>query len=112
MDQDATWYVGRPELRRHCIRWRPSSPTERGTAASTLFGRCLFCPHDIFCRYNSPFCSCNTIAADWPWALTVDSVHSWLVTWSTSWANWKFLGISIVELLFMTTSIRYRWQHV
>jgi len=26
MDQDATWYGGRPRSRRHCVRWRPSSP--------------------------------------------------------------------------------------
>ena len=26
MDQDATWYGGRPRPRRHCVRWGPSSP--------------------------------------------------------------------------------------
>ena len=26
MDQDATWYGGRPRPRRHCIRWASSSP--------------------------------------------------------------------------------------
>ena len=31
MDQDTTWYRGRPWLRRHCVRWGPSSPKERGT---------------------------------------------------------------------------------
>jgi len=30
MDQDSTWYGGRPRPRRHCVRWRPSSPTEKG----------------------------------------------------------------------------------
>jgi len=24
MDQDATWYGGRPRPRRHCVRWGPS----------------------------------------------------------------------------------------
>ena len=33
MAQDATSYGGRPWPRRHCARWGPSSPTERGTAA-------------------------------------------------------------------------------
>jgi len=33
-DQDATWYGGRPRPRRHCVRWGPSSPMERGTSAS------------------------------------------------------------------------------
>ena len=26
MDQDATWYGGRPPPRRHCVRWGSSSP--------------------------------------------------------------------------------------
>jgi len=26
MDQDATWYGGRPQPRRHCVAWGPSSP--------------------------------------------------------------------------------------
>jgi len=24
--QDTTWYEGRSQLRRHCVRWGPSSP--------------------------------------------------------------------------------------
>ena len=36
MDQDATWYGGRPRPRPHCVRWGPSSP-ERGTAAPATF---------------------------------------------------------------------------
>ena len=31
IDQDATWYEGRPRPRRHCVKWGPSSP-KRGTA--------------------------------------------------------------------------------
>ena len=35
MDQDATWYKGRPRPRRHCVRLRPSSPRKlRGNCAS------------------------------------------------------------------------------
>ena len=30
MDQDATWYGGRLRPRRHCVRWRPSSPSKKG----------------------------------------------------------------------------------
>jgi len=41
MDQDATWYRGRPQPRRHGVRWGPSSPHGRGTAAPPLFSRCL-----------------------------------------------------------------------
>ena len=29
MDQDSTWYGGRPRPRRHCVRWGPSPPTLR-----------------------------------------------------------------------------------
>jgi len=29
MDQDAIWYRGRPRPRRHCVRWRPSSPSPK-----------------------------------------------------------------------------------
>jgi len=29
MDQDGTWYGGRPRPRRHCVRWGPSSPPPR-----------------------------------------------------------------------------------
>jgi len=28
MDQDVTWYVGRPRPRPHCVRRRPSSPSK------------------------------------------------------------------------------------
>jgi len=41
MDQGATWYGGRPRPRRHCVRWRPSSPTKRSTAAPTLLDPCI-----------------------------------------------------------------------
>jgi len=44
MDQDTTWYGGRPRRRRDCVRWGPSSPTERGRAAP-IFGSCLLWPN-------------------------------------------------------------------
>jgi len=31
MDQDATWYGGRPRPRQHCVRWGPSSPLKGHT---------------------------------------------------------------------------------
>ena len=34
MDQDATWYGGRPPPRWLCVRWLPSSPPRRGTTTS------------------------------------------------------------------------------
>ena len=30
MHQDATWYEGRPQPRRLCVRWEPSSPPQEG----------------------------------------------------------------------------------
>ena len=30
MDQDATWYGGRPRPKQHCVRWGPSSPPQKG----------------------------------------------------------------------------------
>ena len=33
MDQDATWYGGRPRRRRHCVRWGPISLPERACTA-------------------------------------------------------------------------------
>ena len=30
MHQDATWYEGRPQLRRLCVRWGPSPPPQKG----------------------------------------------------------------------------------
>jgi len=30
MDQDDTWYGRRPRPRRHCVRWGPSSPPQKG----------------------------------------------------------------------------------
>jgi len=42
MDQDATWYGGRPRSRRHCVRWGPSFPTPR---KGTLLGTCPLWPN-------------------------------------------------------------------
>ena len=38
MDEDATWYGGRPRPRRHCVRWGLRSPTYN-------FGPCLMWPN-------------------------------------------------------------------
>ena len=46
MDQDATWYGGRPGPRRHCVRWEPCPPPKkRGRQSSPpLFDPCLLWP--------------------------------------------------------------------
>ena len=43
MDQDATWYGGRPRPRPHCIRRGPSSPL-KGQSIPSLFCPCLLWP--------------------------------------------------------------------
>ena len=44
MDQDATWCGCRTRPRRHCVRWRPSSPQKRHSSPA-LFGPCLLWPN-------------------------------------------------------------------
>ena len=39
LDQDATWYAGRPRPRPHCVRWEPTPYPKKGTAP--IFGPCL-----------------------------------------------------------------------
>jgi len=46
MDQDSTWYGGRPRPRRLCVRWRPSYSQNRGhTHHHPVFGPCLLWPN-------------------------------------------------------------------
>ena len=40
LDQDATWYGGRPRPRQHCVRWR-----SRGRTPSPIFIPCLLWPN-------------------------------------------------------------------
>jgi len=44
MDQDATWYEGRPWPRPHCVTWDPAPPLppkKRHSLPSVIFGPCL-----------------------------------------------------------------------
>jgi len=41
MYQDATWYGGRPQPRRHCVRWAPAPPPLKGY--STQFSANVRC---------------------------------------------------------------------
>ena len=46
MDQDGTWHGDRPQPRRLCVRWGPSSPSQKGGGApSPIFGPCLLWPN-------------------------------------------------------------------
>jgi len=44
MDQDATWYGGRPRPRPHCVRWRSSSPSPN-KGHSPHFLANVYCAH-------------------------------------------------------------------
>jgi len=44
MDQDASWYGGRPRPRTHCSRWGRSSPSQK-SSTPPLFGPCLLWPN-------------------------------------------------------------------
>jgi len=37
MDQDVTWYGGKPRPRQLCVRWGPRSPTPKGRAEPPNF---------------------------------------------------------------------------
>ena len=43
MDQDVTWFGGRPWPRPHCVTWGPSSPKKN--AQPPIFGPCLLWPN-------------------------------------------------------------------
>jgi len=45
MDQDATWYVGRPRPRPHCARWGPGFPSQKRGIVPPIFGPFLLWPN-------------------------------------------------------------------
>jgi len=57
MDQDATWYIGKPRPRRHCVRRGHSSPMDRGAALPLLFGPRLLWPNG--CPSQQLLSSCS-----------------------------------------------------
>jgi len=50
MDQDATLYNARPQLRLHCVIWEPCTPSQKGHSPP-IFGPCLLwlngCPSQL-----------------------------------------------------------------
>ena len=46
MDQGATWYEGRPPLKRHCVRWEPSSPSPK-RGQSPQFSAHVYCGQTV-----------------------------------------------------------------
>ena len=45
LDQDATWYRGRAQPRRHCVRWGPRSSSQNGDRAPPQFSAHVYCGH-------------------------------------------------------------------
>jgi len=45
MYQDTTWYGGRPQPRRYCVRWGHSSPPLKGHSPLSIFGQCPSWPN-------------------------------------------------------------------
>jgi len=53
MHQNATWYSGRPQPRRLCVRWGPSSPLPKKGHSPTIFGRWLLWPNHFMYQDTS-----------------------------------------------------------
>ena len=49
MDQDATWYGGRPWSRLHCARLGLSSPFQKGDGAPAQFSAHFYCGQTAWC---------------------------------------------------------------
>jgi len=49
--QDTTWYGGRSQPRRRCVRWEPSSPSPKG-AQPPIFGQCPLWPKPVDAASN------------------------------------------------------------
>ena len=57
MNQDATWYRGRPRPRRRCVRYGDPAPPKMGHSNSTLCKDGNFALAAVFmCTYASVFC--------------------------------------------------------
>jgi len=52
MHQNATWYGGRPQPRRLCVRWEPNAPAPKKGAEPPIFGPCLLRPKG--CKIKMP----------------------------------------------------------
>jgi len=75
MDQDATWYGGRPWPRPHCVRWGPSPPPQKKERHSPQFSAHVYCVKTVA---HLSYC----------WALVYSSWQRWIkdfITFITAW---------------------------
>jgi len=96
MDQDATWYVGRPRPRRHCVRRGPSSPTEREQQLSH-FSAHVYCGQTVAHLSN-----CRALVKHPRPFTRVASLNS----------AWGFSSHRAVNLSAVIRSSGRRWQTV
>jgi len=52
IDQDTTWYAGRPRPRPHCVRWSPAPPPKKGH--SPQFSAHVYCGQGHIVLHGDP----------------------------------------------------------
>jgi len=87
MNQHATWCGCRPQPRRHCVRWEPSSPKERGTAVPPLSAH-------VYCCQTTELLPTFSEAVNW-----VSSV-GWVITTRDNRCGWDSLQWSSIGLIW------------
>jgi len=101
MDQDATWYGGRPQSRRLCVRWRPryTLPKNEGKAPFPIFGPFLLWSN-----------GCNTDACiKMPLGMDVGLSPGDCVRWEPSPPKFRpmFIIVIVISLEHCTKHSRY-----
>jgi len=105
MDQDATWYEGRPRPMRHCIKWGPSYRTWK-RAQQPHFSTHVYCGETVthlsncwglVTKYNAPATKMlQLLGADppdtpptgiCPWTPPGDFCPPYSLTWHTTFKN-------------------------
>jgi len=94
MDQDATWYRGRPRPGPHCVRWRPSSPHGKGHS-SPPFSAHVYCDQTVAYLSN-----CWALVGNSKQLQQHDSVHL-----SSVYTNYSFSSVIIIIIIRPTHKI-------
>ena len=105
MAQDTTWYGGRPQPRRHCVGWEPSSPHGKGHNSPPHFSANVVLAH-VYCGQTVAHLS-NC------WAL-VQSVcansfdYAYSISWQLFLTWWHLFPFSTTFQLYNLP--RFNWQ--
>jgi len=100
MDQDVTWYKGRPRPRRHYVRWGPSTPPRKG-ARHPLFGPCLLWQNGRAFQQLLSSCSSKPGLARSPSVLFLHLF--WKRTFGDKW-HWFFYRSDAISVTQPTVS--------